>query len=1787
MGLKYGVVNDHKPFGRRLRALRVSALLLAAFIFVQFAPLLVPPPAHAWTQMEMRGSWNGWVDPAGPPFELKKQNDNAWFTIINIPRDMAASSSHTWKFANEAGVTWRGEGEVWGTRTQDSGATTNDLNNGAPADMTVSFTPGWYNIYNQNNDDNFSIGSAGRLLVDGKIYNIADSEAQKEWPNYTILGTDARNSDNDSFLLNYDTTFLYLGFGGFVQGSQDFFVYMDVDGEASGTDYIQPWNGDSTIHCLPFMADYALMVEGSGYKAVRNYTATGWNNPGDGGNIFREYVDNFSEFKIRWSDIGGVPAVFRVFAFDKWDSQGNIITSFPTYNPASNNSVAETIPYYYQWSINVKNDPTPRSDSTIRSGGVRINEVLWNATVGAEDYIELYNPRNYVLDISNYTIYDVETQDSYTFPTGTGMKRRSFVVFHPQKGTDYTDSFGGRHFYAKSNWDIGGSGTGDDSGGVELYRNPVLVDTNLLDFVTWSNNGTIANTGWDDTAVKLGIWTAGTAVDVLTGSANTDRPLIRRTDGADSDGVTVSEWVQIGPESTVLAGISNNADSGPSSITAIAFKDSDFSTDRTAYLQGETIYILITATNVSSGNTEATVAEIDGRGNLDVVAYENGVNSSSFRGILRSFPASSTTYSPAEDSIGLPSAASISVRSKTAPSVTDSALIDTVPYLTFASYNHKNKELSLYFTRPVDTSTIDTGKFAIQNDAAGGGIQNLSGASVKNGTDSNGVTLVLTTAQRNAIVLWEDSTLFVSISSSAGSGTSTLSLPTIDSTAARALDSYISGYDTAVKINEVYPQGDTSSDSAFIELYFLNSIEYGWIDIRNFYFAERADSRDFYMTASINLGPGDYFVIYRDTGTNAVNLTAAVADTGVYYSGVKFFTYTDFNQVALYNNRVTQDSSTILDYISWHRSNSSGGLSMPETQIAVSAGIWTSRDSFTYTAASDYSGSQQAIALKNNGADTNQSSDWIEQTYTPNRTNRINDPPTVSAVDIIQVSGKAEFLPGESYSIRIKYTDINGADSTVRFDFRIANNSDTIWYYSSAGQTPVAVEGSSYVVGTVSIDTSYTGNDVLCTWTLMVGWNFVDAANYVVGARATDNYPETGAWTDSTVNHVYDNDLVLSGTLAGTGASNGGVTSGAWFQANQTVTWSGLTVYFQNTTISPNVAFCTFAITDDDSRQTTQTGSAALSHDKLTDTAYDLSESVAVRLIDVPSPGTFDATTVAYSSVFKIDDSAPVIRVVDETYVFKADTNTRAPALKAQFLMMDSQTLLDTIQYQVGGTWFTLSSGDIETFNTPWFLSNAAYAKLDTSVINTVALRVYDQAGWATTANIQIIYEQITIDGSVADWQGDEKMQVDSYQNIWFMFAWDDTNVYFSYQPKSLEADGDGDFFVYFDVRPNTGSLTTIDWGGGGTHALPSDTGMRWDAAFCLDDNAGASRFEFQRDTGAGFTMIEDHTNFSGQTYIGWSGNGTTEVRMTWNMLTGGNGKPDSFNIVAFQQYESSNNMFTSYPTENPSAGSTGALDYAYRFPSSDDTVPPNSAIHSTINIDGGLAEWPDSTIIPAYRHSTVNADFRVTWDGAFMYFAFNRGDAFPNAANNFDVIQLYIDTTPSDNVDGSTTGISYSGSHTLPFKAQFGFEYAINKEGTGTDWQVLRKWTGAAFTDVAWTGAASKSTNAGVAEWSISFLDLGDTDPRPVNKMRFVLFTMEGSDAYLWCPSPTSNPRAVSPATLTGYIQYDSMPVAQTYPGAYYWTRTTVAIPGADRPIHALHRRNQGSRMEQYARHQ
>ncbi|MCX8174313.1 MAG: Ig-like domain-containing protein [Thermoplasmata archaeon] len=191
----------------------------------------------------------------------------------------------------------------------------------------------------------------------------------------------------------------------------------------------------------------------------------------------------------------------------------------------------------------------------------------------------------------------------------------------------------------------------------------------------------------------------------------------------------------------------------------------------------------------------------------------------------------------------------------------------------------------------------------------------------------------------------------------------------------------------------------------------------------------------------------------------------------------------------------------------------------------------------------------------------------------------------------------------------------------------------------------------------------------------------------------------------------------------------------------------------------------------------------------------------------------------------------------------------------------------------------------------------------------------------------------ITIDGSLAEWQGDELMGVSNNKKLFL--TWDTQSLYFGW--NGTDFGSEGDLFIYLNTSAG-GSFAGKDWYG--VHTLPFEA----DYLFWVENGAQSTNYGLDRYSNDWSTI-----GFTGQTYIGWSGNPNTEIKIPLSDI----GSPSTISILVFAQWEEAQNAWAAFPTNNSLVG-TGAetFSYYYEFPMVS-SVSPNSPVfikHTTTN---------------------------------------------------------------------------------------------------------------------------------------------------------------------------------------------------------------------------------------------
>ncbi len=108
---------------------------------------------------------------------------------------------------------------------------------------------------------------------------------------------------------------------------------------------------------------------------------------------------------------------------------------------------------------------------------VTVNEVVHSAMpLGSPDWVELYNPGGSAVDLSGWKVLDEKDSHVFTFPSGTTITGKAFLVVEGEGGTGaYVATFG---------WGTTDSARLVDADGV------------LVDSTSWFPPAGVAGTSW-------------------------------------------------------------------------------------------------------------------------------------------------------------------------------------------------------------------------------------------------------------------------------------------------------------------------------------------------------------------------------------------------------------------------------------------------------------------------------------------------------------------------------------------------------------------------------------------------------------------------------------------------------------------------------------------------------------------------------------------------------------------------------------------------------------------------------------------------------------------------------------------------------------------------------------------------------------------------------------------------------------------------------------------------------------------------------------------------------------------------------------------------------------------------------------------------------------------------------------------------------------------------------------------------------------------------------------------
>lgn len=277
-------------------------------------------------------------------------------------------------------------------------------------------------------NETFQVGDSGQIVV-SNIEDLNDnvieagSSATLSVPSgmtpHTI-GIDGTNDfDENTELIDtqthtlditWDDYNLYLGFYSFNLGSEgDLFVNIDTDqlsgsGATSGS-----WGRVNFAN--PYLPEYQVAIEGGGGSMqVNNWTAKGWNYPGNGaiGSSYEGWAENgLTEISIPWSELGN-PTRIALSVHISVEDDLDITEAFPSLNSIGYNP---TLEYVYAFFTPYINDDMPLS-------GMEPNKVFTLPNTSPQ--ITSYQPDSLEITMEendsqgfSITVEDFENDDLY------------------------------------------------------------------------------------------------------------------------------------------------------------------------------------------------------------------------------------------------------------------------------------------------------------------------------------------------------------------------------------------------------------------------------------------------------------------------------------------------------------------------------------------------------------------------------------------------------------------------------------------------------------------------------------------------------------------------------------------------------------------------------------------------------------------------------------------------------------------------------------------------------------------------------------------------------------------------------------------------------------------------------------------------------------------------------------------------------------------------------------------------------------------------------------------------------------------------------------------------------------------------------------------------------------------------------------------------------------------------------------------------------------------------------
>ncbi|MDP6906101.1 MAG: glucodextranase DOMON-like domain-containing protein [Candidatus Thalassarchaeaceae archaeon] len=318
------------------------------------------------------------------------------------------------------------------------------------------------------------------ITVDGDL---------SDWPSDTLSSID---SNSVNFQMTWNSTNLFFAWSGTDWESEsegaDLFIYLNTS--FGGSPLSRNWNLAQT---LPFAADFAFVLEDASYFSIQFYDGSAWVESSIIPDAYVGWSGNqITEFSIPWSDIGS-PENIGVIAWSQWQDEGNVWTSFPQENPASENG-AETFTHWYQ----IENRSTSQSSAdvevlTSNTPLEKVDDALNLAIVFHQHQPYYKNKLTGMVEMPWVRVHAMtEYVDSPGILSGTDTKvTYNLVPSFIEQLLDYSENgvLDVHTDIARRSWNTGG------------YPNATALELHTMQFQSFWNSGWIYNVSSDDSRV--------------------------------------------------------------------------------------------------------------------------------------------------------------------------------------------------------------------------------------------------------------------------------------------------------------------------------------------------------------------------------------------------------------------------------------------------------------------------------------------------------------------------------------------------------------------------------------------------------------------------------------------------------------------------------------------------------------------------------------------------------------------------------------------------------------------------------------------------------------------------------------------------------------------------------------------------------------------------------------------------------------------------------------------------------------------------------------------------------------------------------------------------------------------------------------------------------------------------------------------------------------------------------------------------------------------------------------